>query len=116
MKTFYRVEHADTGIGPYNGGDLDNMSHLLEMPIPVQDRRLRDSGAFSGYLKTSDYRYAFGSLEQLTAWFRRGDRHHLDKIGYHVVKFRAEGYHGTNQAVYFKHTRNEIETIKLTEV
>lgn len=81
----YRVEHSDTGRGPYasyHGGRHHIDYDARRQPGPWWDG-LRDfKGTGTDY--DSEHLFAFASWEHLTRWFHRHEREGLAHCGYVV--------------------------------
>jgi hypothetical protein len=96
----YRIEHATSGDGPFNGGyayDYTDAAReaghpdCYEMPGPNMDKdRGSEAGTelralFQAGLPYSDYCFGFTSPAQLVAWFTSAaGRRALSNNGFHV--------------------------------
>ena len=138
LKTFFRIEN-EKGEGFYcarfkdeNGFD-NSISHNLKKsehlysnkfhPEPDSDSLLvknlvkgeGEKDSFHSYMIRM--KYAFVSIEQLKFWVHmQYVREMMDKYGFRVAKFRAKGYYGDSQAMYWPGTRVDITSFRVTDI
>lgn len=118
MQTVFRIEHASNGEGMYRGMH-DGLSGVMfrtgtdadydRHPTPWEDSGLMqviaDSGADrSAVINSGDFRYGFGSVDQLRAWLYRNEwLEGLHDSGYIVAICEAEtAYVGHSQALFIR--------------
>lgn len=94
MYTILRIEHKETGIGPYrsekdNYGTevyktLDKHNYSSEHPGPSEE------GIF--IWENNTLRFGFSSIYQLTHWFNDYERDVLKKHGYIIRRYKVRKY------------------------
>lgn len=110
MLTF-RVEHRETGEGPYNGPEWDGQNEMRfvhsggDHPSPMRDTKLRRRMSWA-------HRCACDSPASLLAWFD-GFWEELDESGeydvvIHEVRTKTVGDYG--QVVYHADTAREVSS------
>jgi len=115
--TLYRIEN-EKGMGPYvtyyNILPPEYYYHE-DRPSPYKDQILVEKYGMGTKCQSNEFRYAFGSMDQLEKWFDLEVRKSLSALGFRIAKFVAVGGVGETQAVYLKDTRKDVAFIKLTE-
>jgi hypothetical protein len=115
MKVLFRVEHPETGLGPYHhtddnwGGSSSFWNLGLQdhesSNLPSPRRELIDLGrqreAAYWCLNTSKYKSCFVSVEQLKNWFVEGEIEEMRRAGFQLAVVRAsETIETPKQALY----------------
>ncbi len=80
-KTVYRIEHKDTGVGPYQGTwdwGWDHGGPLRPSPDELQ------------WNYDFCHQFGFSSLKQLYRWFTKEMRIELDRMGFRIIKLEAQ--------------------------
>lgn len=68
----YRIEHPESGEGPYAGGDVcwgDHFPGSERHPSPEDDSGLEDFWLRLGFDERREWSFSFSSIAQLRAWF-----------------------------------------------
>jgi len=116
---FYRVEWPD-GEGLYRKGAAglgNELSDFERHPMPFEDAELADYYDTAMEIGSSNFRFAFASIEQLKYWIYRTEwRKILHDKGLKIAVIEADGFHGDTQAMYEKESRVDIEFLSLVEV
>lgn len=98
MATIYRVEHVDTGQGPYMSSskefqrkyDMNAAHSVCQNHLPSWQDNLNTT-------KWRRYRHGFNSIEQLMRWFD-GWEEALDESGYVIRRYDVtEGRHQSSE-------------------
>lgn len=125
MTTIYRIELGD-GTGMYSADRWSaayeisrQMISVTNHPEPQDDAKIGDQWVkLEKTYAHHQYRFGFGSIEQLKEWIYLTDwREGLDKYGFRVYVYTAEkAYVGDRQAFFLKETATREYSISLMEI
>jgi len=110
--TAYRIEHNQTGIGPFNSV-VDGVDILSTHPNQASIRYRHSSPAFPNrfedpkiremsYKEIRPYYFAYKSLDQLLMAFSKEDIKEFEKIGFTAYELEATDYIETEFQILFK--------------
>lgn len=114
----YRLEHPDSGRGPYvSTGHASTASWTWSRRPPPAD----DLGLAGKWLRLDDAHFGFASVEQLKRWFDPTDPdiEVLTGEGYEVVTYEVPDEAvilGHKQLVFTKHLAAEVDSVPLVDV